>query len=135
MSRPEVPRGVLAYLTVSDAGRAIEFYRHAFSATELYRQESDDGRLLHCELEINGGRLMLSDDFPEMTGSANTPEHFGGSPVTLHVQVEDADAVIDRAVAAGATVEMPAADMFWGDRYGRIRDPFGHAWSVGSSAD
>lgn len=139
MERPSVPNGVLPYLTVTSAADAIEFYTNAFGAEELYRQttaqlgmEGDD-KILHAEVQINGGRLMLSDDFPEMSGGPGTPDHFGGTPVTLHIQVDDVDATLAAAQAAGATVTMPAEDMFWGDRYAKVTDPFGHSWSMATS--
>ena len=106
---------------------AIEFYKAAFGAHELHCVPSDDGRIMHCHLEINGGSLMLNDDFPEYRkdGEAGAPEG-----VTLHLQVEDADALWTRALSAGACVTMALEDQFWGDRYGQLRDPFGHRWSI-----
>ena len=121
--------GVTAHLTIRDkrADEAIDFYKAAFGAEELMRHPSDDGRLLHAHLRINGGHLMLNDDFPEYGGAASPP----GS-VTLHLQVSDADAAWDRAIGAGATERMPLADQFWGDRYGQLTDPFGFTWSIGA---
>lgn len=129
---PPTPKGVIAYLTVNDAARAVEFYKNAFGAVELSRQTTNDSdKIMHCALDVNGGRVMLSDDFPEWTGGRrNDPNAFGGSPVTLHLQVDNVDETFVRAVENGAEVEMPVADMFWGDRYGKIRDPFGHIWSI-----
>ncbi len=119
------------YLTVADARAAIEFYRRAFDAAELRRLETLDGRkIIHAALSINGALLMVSDDFPELTGRAASPQALGGSPVTMHLTVPDVDAFFARAVAAGAAVTMPLADTFWGDRFGKLRDPFGHHWSV-----
>ena len=122
------------HLSVSDANAAIEFYKKAFGATELTRHLAPDGkRIMHAALQVNGGVLMLNDEFPEYSGGkSNTPEALGGTPVTLHLQVTDADAVFNQAVAAGATVKFPLADQFWGDRYGQVKDPFGHIWSIGS---
>ncbi|MDQ6760227.1 MAG: VOC family protein [Acidobacteriota bacterium] len=122
------------HLCVSDASAAIEFYKKAFGATELTRHLAPDGkRIMHAALQVNGGVMMLNDEFPEYTGGkSNTPESLGGTPVTLHLQVTDADAVFNQAVAAGATVRFPLMDQFWGDRYGQVRDPFGHNWSIGS---
>lgn len=120
-------------LTVSDGAAAIDFYVKAFDAEELGRVPGPDGkRLFHAALRINGALVMLNDDFPEMNdGKSVTPEALGGSPVTIHLTVTDVDAKFQRAVDAGATVVMPLDDMFWGDRYGELRDPFGHVWSMG----
>ncbi len=130
---PVPPAPPLApYLVVSDAKRAVAFYERAFGARAVHTQATPDGaKLIHAALLLpNGGLFMLSDDFPEMTGRSRTPEAFGGSPVTLHVDLPDVDATWSAAVAAGAAVEMPLADQFWGDRYGVVRDPFGHRWSL-----
>ena len=90
-----------------------------------------DGRLMHAQVSINGGVLYLSDDFPEMTGGkGRTPEAIGGNPATLHMNVNDTDKAVERAVAAGAKIVMPPADMFWGDRFAKIADPFGYSWSI-----
>ncbi|OBB75444.1 VOC family protein [Mycobacterium sp. 852014-52144_SCH5372336] len=120
-------------LTVSDGAAAIDFYVKAFDAEELGRVPGPDGkRLFHAALRINGALVMLNDDFPEMNdGKSVTPEALGGSPVTIHLTVDDVDAKFQKAVDAGATVVMPLDDMFWGDRYGELRDPFGHLWSMG----
>ncbi|MFV9632088.1 MULTISPECIES: VOC family protein [Mycobacterium] len=120
-------------LTVSDGAAAIDFYVKAFGAEELGRVPGPDGkRLFHAALRINGALVMLNDDFPEMNdGKSATPEALGGSPVTIHLTVTDVDAKFQKAVDAGATVVMPLGDMFWGDRYGELRDPFGHVWSMG----
>jgi PhnB protein len=122
------------HLFVSNAAAAIDFYKKAFNAEELTRHATPDGkRLMHAALLINGSTLMLCDDFPEYRGGkGSTPEALGGSPVVLHLQVAKADPVYEQAVAAGATVAMPLADQFWGDRYGQIKDPFGHTWSIGA---
>jgi PhnB protein len=119
------------YLTVADARAAIDFYRRAFGAIELGRQETPDGRkVIRAAISINGALLVLNDDFPELTGRPVTPEALGGSPVTMHLTVPDVDAFFARAVAEGATVTMPLADAFWGDRFGKLRDPFGHHWAI-----
>lgn len=116
------------YLTVKDAAKAIEFYKKAFGATERYRlTDSGSGRIGHAEMTINGGLFMISDEFPEFSKS---PETVGGSPVKFCLMVEDADAVFERAVAAGATVESPMADQFYGYRSGCITDPSGHGWMI-----
>ncbi len=128
-STPPVLHGVTPYLTVRGAGRAAEFYARAFGAEEVMRTAADDGeRLIHCHLRINGADVMMSDDFPEH-GYGMEGEPRG---VTLHLAVDDADRWYGRAVEAGATVVLPIEDAFWGDRYGQVRDPFGHLWSIGS---
>ncbi|MGV0661145.1 VOC family protein [Mycolicibacterium pulveris] len=120
-------------LIVSDGAAAIDFYVKAFDAEELGRVPAPDGkRLFHAALRINGAMVMLNDDFPDMNdGKSITPEALGGSPVTIHLTVTDVDTKFQQAVDAGATVVMPLEDMFWGDRYGEVRDPFGHMWSLG----
>jgi PhnB protein len=123
--------GVAAHLTIRDGrgSEAVKFYQHAFGAKEEMRHLADDGvRLMHAHLSINGGSLLLNDDFPEFRGG--TPASAPGG-LTLHLQVPDADAVWDSAVAAGATVKMPLENQFWGDRYGQLEDPFGFSWSIG----
>ncbi|EHI11548.1 VOC family protein [Mycolicibacterium thermoresistibile] len=124
---------VMPHLTVSDAAAAIDFYVRAFGAEELGRVPGPDGKkLYHAAVRINGATVMLQDDYPEMTGGRSmTPEALGGSPVTIHLVVTDIDARFQRAVDAGATVVMNLEDAFWGDRYGVLRDPFGHMWSMG----
>lgn len=132
MAEPTAPVGVVPYLVVSDAAGAIAYYSKAFGATEAHRQTTPDGgRVVHATLLINGGTLFLADDFPEMNESkGRTPDTLGGSPVTLHLEVADVDAVVAQAAAAGGTVTMPVQDTFWGARFGKLRDPFGHDWSV-----
>jgi uncharacterized glyoxalase superfamily protein PhnB len=132
MAQP-IPDGyhtITPSLVVKGGAEAIEFYKRAFGAEELCRMPfpGPDGqeRLGHAELQIGDSRLFLADEFPEY--GATGPN--GHSPVTIHLYVTDADAAFDRAVAAGATVTMPLADMFWGDRYGKLVDPFGHQWSI-----
>ncbi|MCB0923696.1 MAG: VOC family protein [Mycobacterium sp.] len=120
------------HLVVDDAAAAIDFYVSAFGAVELGRVPSPDGRLVHAAIQINGATVMLNDDFPEMCdGQSSTPAALGGTPVTIHLTVTDVEDKFQRAVDAGATVVMPLADQFWGDRYGVLRDPFGHQWSLG----
>jgi PhnB protein len=121
------------YLTVPNGTVAIEFYKNAFGAVqqELHLAPGTN-RVMNACLSINGGIFMLSDDFSDKTGGTpSTPEALHGSPVMIHLQVEDVDAAWERAVAAGATVVLPLADQFWGDRYGQLNDPFGHRWSMG----
>ena len=125
-----VSTGVIPYLTVDDAAGAIAFYEQAFGATEMFRQTTPDrAKIIHASLALNGGTFFLSDSYPEM-GGGKSPRTLGGSAVTLHMEVPDVDSVYARAVAAGAKVEMPLADQFWGARYGKLRDPFGHVWSL-----
>lgn len=121
------------HLCVDGASDAIDFYKKAFDAKEIARHPTPDGKkLMHARIKINGMDLMLSDDFPEyMGGKSMNPVSLGGSPVTLHLDSQDADALWEQAVAAGATVTMPLADQFWGERYGQFTDPFGQKWSVG----
>ena len=119
---------VIPHLICHDAPAAIDFYRRAFGAEEMFRLPAPDGRLMHAQIRIGGAAVMLVDAYPERGCQAPDPQR--NSPVTLHLYVADTDATMAQAVAAGATVTMPAADMFWGDRYGRLRDPFGHEWSV-----
>lgn len=126
-----VPPGFHAltpHLVCHGAAQAIDFYVKAFAAIELGRLPGPDGRLMHAMLRIGDSPLMLVDDFPEH--GSPSPLALKGSPVTLHHYVENADAAFARAVDAGARVIMPLADMFWGDRYGVLEDPFGHRWSI-----
>ncbi len=133
-SRPYPP--LTPYLTVSDAAAAIAFYVNAFGAEEIERALTPDGqKVMHAEVAINGGMVMLSDDFPESPTEGSTPEALGGSPVTLHLSVDEPEALWERAVAAGAEVTMPLERQFWGALYGRLRDPFGHHWSIISAVE
>jgi PhnB protein len=130
--QPEVQPLVAPHLVVDDAAAAIDFYVKAFGATEYGRVPHPDGRLVHAALDINGSMVMLNDDFPEYSeGKSSTPKALGGTPVTIHLQVTDVESAFARAVDAGATVVAPLEDQFWGDRYGVVRDPFGHQWSLG----
>ena len=128
----EQPAGVVPYVVVSDGAAAIAFYTKAFGAEELQRMTTPDGsRIVHAALRMNGGTLFLADDFPEMNqGKSRTPEALGGTGVTIHLEVPDVDATVVQAEKAGATVTMPVADTFWGARFGKLQDPFGHDWSV-----
>ena len=125
---PDGMHSLTAHLVCRDAAAAIDFYGRAFGAVELFRLPGPDGRLIHACVRIGDSRLFLVDEMPEH--GALGPQALKGSPVTIHLQVQDADATFARAVAAGATVTMPLADMFWGDRYGRVVDPFGHHWGI-----
>ena len=123
------------YLVLSNAAAAIDFYKNAFGAVELVRHSAPGtDKLMHVHLLIHGAHLFLADDFAAQMGTkSETPEALGGSPVTFHLQVADADASWNQAVNAGAEITMPLADQFWGDRYGQLRDPFGHKWSIGQT--
>jgi uncharacterized glyoxalase superfamily protein PhnB len=118
------------YLTVRGAERAIDFYKRAFGAEERGVMKGPDGKVMHAELKIGDSIIMLADEFPEF-GSLS-PEGFGGTAMGLHIYLDNVDAAFDRAVKAGAKVEMPVMDQFWGDRYGKLKDPFGHSWSIGT---
>lgn len=124
---------VTPHLVCKGAAEAIEFYKAAFGATEMFRLPGPDGRLVHASMQVNGSSIMIVDEFAEMGGTA--PTSLGGSPVTMHLTVDDADAAAARFVAAGGTVVMPVADQFWGDRYGLVRDPFGHFWSLATPGE
>ncbi len=129
-SRKSPPGGVAAHITCKNAMEAIAFYKAAFGAVEVFRNMHEDGeRVMYARLEVNGGSFMLHDDFPEFRGGAPAPEPAG---VMLHLQVDDADAWYERAVSAGAEASYPLADQFWGDRYGHVKDPYGHTWSIGA---
>jgi PhnB protein len=125
------PRGgVTPHITIRDrrAAEAIDWYKRAFGAEEQMRHVTEDGRLMHAHLRMNGGSLMLHDDFPEhMGGPARPPASF-----VLHLEVPDADAAWKQALDAGAEVRFALADQFWGDRYGQVTDPFGFIWSIGA---
>jgi PhnB protein len=131
-----IPKGqhtVTPHLVIQGAAHAIEFYKKAFNAQELGRMPMPDGRIMHAALKIGDSHIFLADDFPEF-GGPRAPKP-GTSPVTIHLYVEDVDKVFNQAVAAGAKVTMPLANMFWGDRYGKITDPFGHEWSLASRVE
>lgn len=124
---------VYAYLCVSDAQRAIDFYARAFGATEKFRLVEPSGRIGHAEMSFGPMTVMISDEFPEYgIRSAST---IGATAVTMHLHVADADQLIAQALAAGASLERPAADMFYGERSGAVRDPFGHRWLIGHSIE
>jgi uncharacterized glyoxalase superfamily protein PhnB len=117
------------HLVVKGANKAIEFYKQAFGAQELGRSAGPDGKsIMYADLKIGDSHLFLVDEFPEM--GCHAPSSTAGTPVTIHMYVEDVDAAFGKALAAGAHVKMPLSDMFWGDRYGVLTDPFGHAWSL-----
>jgi PhnB protein len=126
---PEGMHTITPHLVVKGASQAIEFYKKAFGAEELFRLPWPDGNsIMHAQLRIGDSALFLVDEMPGM--GSRGPEIGSGSPVTIHLFVEDVDAVFGAALAAGAEQRMPPADMFWGDRWGKLVDPFGHEWSV-----
>ena len=125
-SIPEGYRSLTPYIVVSDAARALDFYKQAFGAVEMGRFPTPDGRIAHADIKIGDSRLMLSDEFP--VSFCRTPEALGGTTTTIWVYAEDVDAMFNRAVHAGATVKAPLKDQFWGDRTGHLADPFGHIW-------
>lgn len=128
---PEDQPGVTAYITVNNARDAIEWYEEILGAKTVEILPGEDNKVVHARLTISGGTLMLADDFPETThGNSRLPENFGGSPVTLHVYVEDVDATFAKALDLGAIESDPIQDAFWGDRYGVLVDPYGHRWSI-----
>lgn len=127
-SVPEGMRTITPHLVCAGAAAAIEFYKNAFGAEEVMRIPGPDGKLGHAMLRIGDSALMLADEFPQWDSFG--PLALNGSPVTLHLAVADVDQAFARAIAAGAKVRMPLADMFWGDRYGIVEDPFGHRWSM-----
>ena len=126
-----VPNGmhtVTPHLVCAGASDAIDFYKQAFGAEELCRLPMPDGRIMHASIRIGDSMIMLVDEMPEW--DCLGPNARGGSPVTIHLQVADSDALFAQAINAGATVKMPISDAFWGDRYGIVTDPFGHNWSI-----
>jgi PhnB protein len=127
---PDGMHTVTPHLICAGAADAIEFYRKAFGAVELSRMPGSDGKLMHASIRIGDSVIMLNEENPDW--GAFGPKHLKGSPVTIHLYVEDADAVFEQAVHIGAKVTMPLDDMFWGDRYGKLEDPFGHQWSIGT---
>ena len=130
MTKP-IPDGfhtLSPHIIVQDAAKAIEFYKKAFGAQEINRHMTPDGKaVMHAQLKIGNSMFMLASEFPP---TCLSPKSRGGTSVTLHLYVENADAAFDRAVKAGCTVKMPMTDQFWGDRYGVTEDPFGHQWSI-----
>ncbi len=132
MTKPTATSAMLTpHLVCRDATGAIEFYRRAFGAEVMRVVKTPDGGVLHAALLIRGAMFFLCDEFPPF--GSRGPEALGGTPVTLHLHVHDVDAVFERAVEAGCSVRMPPQDMFWGDRYGVLTDPYGHAWSVATT--
>ena len=122
-------RELFAYICVRNAQEAIDFYRHVFGARETLRLTEPGGRVGHAELDFDGTTLMLSEEYPEC--GIRGPQPGTGTPVTIHLHVDDCDEVIRRAIEAGATLDMEPKDQFYGERSGSVRDPFGHRWSIG----
>jgi PhnB protein len=119
------------HIACRNASEAVAFYQKALGATAVSVHKLPDGRVMHAEMNVDGARFFLVDEFPEHGG--HTPQSLGGTPITLDLHVADADGLFGRAVAAGCTVRMPLQDMFWGDRYGLVVDPFGHLWSIATT--
>jgi PhnB protein len=136
MAVKPIPDGyhtVTPYLAVEDAAAAIAYYQKAFGAKERVRMNTPDGRVGHAELEIGDSLVMLADSFPQ--SSTKPPTELGGTTGSVFLYVDNVDAVVERAVAAGATVTIEVADQFWGDRFGSITDPYGHSWSVATHVE
>lgn len=129
---PEGTHSVTPHLVVNGGARAIDFYAAAFGAVEHYRMPGPGGSVAHAEIQVGDSVIYLADEFP---GGSPSPRSLKGSPVVLHLYVADADAAFARAVGAGAKVKMPLMDMFWGDRYGQVVDPFGHTWSIATHVE
>ncbi len=125
---PEGSHTVTPYLALRDAARALDFYKKAFGAEEIMRMPMPGGGIMHAEIRIGDSQVMLSDEFPG--AGVKSPESAGTTTASLYLYVEDVDAAFHRAVAAGARPVMPPADMFWGDRYASVADPFGHQWGI-----
>ena len=125
---PDGYHNATPYLCCKEAARALDFYKQAFGATELMRFEQPDGRIGHAEIKIGDAPIMLADEFPDM--NVRSPKSYGGSPVSIHLYVEDVDAFAEQATSAGAKLVRPVADQFYGDRNCQLEDPFGHVWMI-----
>jgi PhnB protein len=130
---PEGYPAVMPYLTLDDAAGAIDFYKRVFGAKERMRMDAPGGRIGHAELEIADSIVMLADAFPQ--SSTRPPRELGATTAGIFMYVDDVDAVVQRAVDAGATITMEVADQFWGDRFGSITDPFGHSWAIATHVE
>jgi PhnB protein len=135
MATKPIPEGyhITPYLAVDDATEAMEYYMKVFGAKERVRMDGPDGKIGHAELEIGDSLVMLSDPFPQF--ATRSPKELGGTSVSVFMYVEDVDAVVKKAVDAGATITMEVADQFWGDRMGSLTDPFGHVWSIATHVE
>jgi len=125
---------ITPHLVVRGGAKAIEFYQKAFGAEVKGVHHTPDGKVMHAELKVGDSMVMLADEFPGM-GSCTSPQTLGGTSVTLNLYTDNVDRLFDQAVAAGATVMMPLANQFWGDRYGQVKDPFGHIWALGQHVE
>jgi PhnB protein len=125
---PEGYHTATPYLIINGAAAAIDFYKKAFGATELFRMDAPGGKIGHAEIQIGDSRIMLADECPEM--GARGPQSTDGTPVSIMLYVEDVDTVFNRAISAGAKVKQPVQDKFYGDRSGNLVDPFGHVWTI-----
>jgi PhnB protein len=130
---PEGYNTVIAYLAVDDAAKAIEYYKRAFGAKERVKMEGPPGKISHAELEIGDSVIMLSDPFPQ--SPLKTPKELGGTTASMLLYVEDVDEVVQQAVDAGAKITMEIENQFWGDRFGRVEDPFGHNWQIATHVE
>jgi len=130
---PEGYHAVTPYLALDDAAEAIEFYKKVFGAKERARMEAPGGKIGHAELEIGDSVVMLADAFPQST--TRPPSELGGTSAGVFLYVEDADAVVKQAADAGATITQEVADQFWGDRFGSVKDPFGHSWAIATHVE
>jgi uncharacterized glyoxalase superfamily protein PhnB len=134
MPKP-IPDGfhtITPHLIIKGVSKAIDFYKKAFGAEEIHCLSTPDGRILHAHIKIGDSNIFLADEFPEAGCGGLSPQSLKNSHATMHIYVTDVDTVFERAVTAGATVTMPVQNMFWGDRYGQIVDPFGQPWSIGT---
>ena len=130
---PEGYHSVTPYLIIRGAADAIDYYKKALGAVELFRMPQPDGKIAHAEIKIGDSPIMLSDEHPDM--GFRSPQSLGGSPISILIYVEDVDAVFDRAIAAGGKVDRPVEDKFYGDRAGSLIDPFGHTWHVATHTE
>jgi PhnB protein len=133
---PDGFKTVTPHLTIRDCDKALAFYEKAFGAEVLAKSAGPGGKVMHAQIKIGDSILMMADEFPEMGDAPiKSPAALGGTSVTLNIYCPDADAWFERAVKAGAEPRMPPADMFWGDRYSQVRDPFGHSWAIATRVE